>query len=423
MEEKAVKLWQLYTQQPKLWEGWEQAGTPIAFHDSEKAALFGYPNPSPEFLEKEREGVKYYVANPKPVSFTANTAVDLNGIPTATVMWQERNGEEMLGLITHEAFHAFQLANTCPWGNMLAAMKYPVNDPLVQALAEIEATLLCQAVSGEMGEEVIRGALDARAARQARLPEDVAAFENETELGEGLATYVEIKTAGPASNLWQAKVKTLAKLNKNAWGADRLRFYYSGMAWALLCDRYAPGWQRGAWRTLADLVAEAVCHVPNPEQRQYPSLDFAAVLARHEREAGERVEAMKNTLAQAMPGTGLRVEIITRGIPVGGGWNPNTTVTYPGAGRFHPTCLMYIFDTGVELKIEKNTLEKEICRHIVFERADLAIQLNGNPLSHGEGKGVLKISGADCSVFMPMARIQFDDTVLTALEMEKSAID
>ena len=70
-----------------------------------------------------------------------------------------------------------------------------------------------------------------------------------------------------------------------------------------------------------------------------------------------------------------------------------------------------------------NTLEKEICRHIVFERADLAIQLNGNPLSHGEGEGVLKISGADCSVFMPIARIQFDGTVLTALEMEKSAID
>lgn len=423
MEKKAVKLWQLYAQQPNLWEDWDHACTPIAFHDSEKAVLFGHPNPPQEFNEKEREGVRYHLANPKPVSCTANSAVNLNSIPTATVMWQERDEEEMLGLITHEAFHAFQLANACPWGTILMAMKYPVNDPLVQALAEIEATLLCQAVSGEMGEEVIQGALDARAARQARLPEDVAAFENETELGEGLATYVEIKTAGPDSHLWQSKLNTLAKLNKNAWGADRLRFYYSGMAWALLCDRYAPGWQRGAWRPLADIVAEAVGYAPSPERRQFPSLDFGEILARHEQEAGEREEAMKKSLAEAMPGTGLRVEIITRGNPVGGGWNPNTTVTYPGAGRFHPTSLMYIFDTGVELKIEKNALEKDICRHIVFERADLAIQLNGNPISQGEGEGVLKISGADCSVFMPMARIQFDGTVLTALEMEKSAID
>lgn len=416
MEEKAFKLWQLYTQQPKLWEGWAHADTPIAFHDSEKAVLFGHPNPSPEFTEKEREGVKYYVANPKPVSFTANTAVNLNGTHTATVMWQERDGEEMLGLITHEAFHAFQLANTCPWGNILVVMKYPVNDPLVQALAEIEGNLLFKAVSGEMGEEVIRGALDARAARQARLPDDVAAFEDETELGEGLATYIEIKTAGPASKLWQTKVKTLAKLNKNAWGADRLRFYYSGMAWALLCDRYAPGWQRGAWRTLADIVAEAVGHAPNPERRKYTSHDFSAVLDRHEREAGEREEAMKKTLAQAMPGTGVRVEIITRGNPVGGGWNPNTTVTYPGAGRFHPTCLTYIFDTGAELKIEANALEKESCRHIIFERSDLNILLNGNSIRQGEGIGTLKISGADCNVYLPMARITFDGAVLTAVE-------
>lgn len=416
MEEKAFKLWQLYTQQPKLWEGWAHADTPIAFHDSEKAVLFGHPNPSQEFLEKEREGVRYHSANPKPVNFTANTAVDLNGIPTATVMWQERDEEEMLGLITHEAFHAFQLANTCPWGNMFVAMKYPVNDPLVQALAEIEGNLLCQAVSGEMGEEVIRGALDARAARQARLPEDVAAFEDETELGEGLATYIEIKTAGPASKLWKTKVKTLAKLNKNAWGADRLRFYYSGMAWALLCDRYAPGWQRGAWRTLADIVAEAVGHAPNPKRREYPGLDFATVLARHEREAGEREEAMKKTLAQAMPGTGVRVEITAKGNPVGGGWNPNTTVTYPGAGRFHPTCLTYIFDTGAELKIEANALEKESCRHIIFERSDLNILLNGNSIRQGEGIGTLRISGADCHVYLPMAKINFDGTVLTAAE-------
>ncbi|MDD4658661.1 MAG: hypothetical protein PHW26_06450 [Eubacteriales bacterium] len=420
MENSASKLWQLYTQQPKLWEGWDHADTPIAFHDSEKAVLLGHPNPSQEFLEKEREGVKYYVANPKPVSFTANSAVDLNGIPTATVMWQERDEEEMLGLITHEAFHAFQLAKSCPWGNILVVMKYPVNDPLVQALAEIEASLLCQAVSGEMGEEVIRGALDARAARQARLPEDVAAFENETELGEGLATYVEIKTAGSGSHLWQSKLNTLAKLNKNAWGADRLRFYYSGMAWALLCDRYAPGWQRGAWGTLADIVAEAVGHVPNPERPQYTSLDFAEFFARQEREAGEREKAMKKSLAQAMPGKGVRVEIITTGNPVGGGWNPNTTVTYPGAGRFHPTCLMYIFDTGAELKIETNALEKESCRHIIFERSDLNILLNGNSIRQGEGLGTLKISGADCNVYIPRARINFDGAILIAQELTKA---
>jgi hypothetical protein len=417
MENSASKLWQLYTQQPKLWKGWDHADTPIAFHDSEKAVLFGHPNPSQEFLEKEREGVKYYVANPKPVSFTANTAVDLNGTHTATVMWQERDGEEMLGLITHEAFHAFQLANTCPWGNILVVMKYPVNDPLVQALAEIEGNLLRQAVSGEMGEEVIRGALDARAARQAKLPVDVAVFEDETELGEGLATYVEIKTAGPGSHLWQSKLNILTKLNKNAWGADRLRFYYSGMAWALLCDIFAPDWQRGGWRPLAGIVAEAVGHVPEPERRQYPGHDFAAVLARQEGEAEEREEAMKKRLTQALPGTGLRVEIITRGNPVGGGWNPNTAVTYPGAGRFHSTRLSYFYDSGTEIDIGKNCLEKQMCCHLVFERPQLELLLDGSPLSPGNHQGSLKLTGEDCIVFIPMAKIRLADSCLFAEEL------
>lgn len=104
MEERGLKLWRLFVQQPQLWPGWDMAATPIAFHDDQRAVLFGHPNPPKEFKEIEAEGVNYFVAYNKPDSFTANTSVDLNGVPTATIMWHQREEEAMLGLISHEAF-------------------------------------------------------------------------------------------------------------------------------------------------------------------------------------------------------------------------------------------------------------------------------------------------------------------------------
>lgn len=415
MEKQCFQLWKLFINQPTLWDGWAHSSTPIGFHDHESAVLFGHPNPTKGFLEKEREGVKYYVANPKPATFTANTAVDLNGIPTATIMWQKREQEAMLALISHEAFHAHQMAAGCPFGSIGAAMKYPVNDPEVQALADIEAELLFSALNAE-GVTVVTDALNARAARQQLLSGEVAIFENEVELGEGLATYIEIKSAGKDSIQWKSRIQLLRGLNKDAWGADRLRFYYSGMAWALLCDRYADSWQTKGWRPQAELVAKAIKHCPDPNTRVFSGFEFSSVLARHEKEAEERERQMQETLTNAMPGTEIRVEIKIRGNPIGGGWNPNTAVTYPGVGRFYPTGLMYIYDTGTELYIGRNCIERENCT-IVFERGNLDIRLNGETITEGSHLGSLSISGNDSKVKLSRARVNYSAAFLSAEEL------
>jgi len=415
METKSMAMWKLFIRQPNLWNGWDHALTPVGFHDSDKVVLFGHPNPSSEFIKKEAERISYYVANPKPVCFTANTSIDFYGVPTATIMWHEGEREAMLGLVTHEAFHAHQMATGCPFGQIAMAMQYPVNDAMIQALAKVEAQLLFTAVSKAAG-DVITAALDARATRQALLTAELATFENEIELGEGLATYIEIKTAGPSSKLWNSKVQVLQKLNNNAWGADRLRFYYSGMAWALLCDRYAENWQTKGWRTLADIVAEAINYTPI-HRGKYPGIDFDALLTKHQVEAGERQQEMNNTMEEALPGTGLKVELRTKGNPVGGGWNPNTAVTYPGVGRFHPTGLMYIFDTGTKVKVENNCVEKENYRHIVFERSDISIMLDGRPMSQGYYQGSLTITGKDSNIFIPKASAHLDGHILFAEEI------
>jgi len=416
MENLGRILWKRYTSQAQLWAGWEHARTPIGFHDHNQAVLYGHPNPGPQFTEKEGEGVKYHVANPKPLSFTANSSVLLNGIPTATIMWHEREEETMLGLISHEAFHAHQMAANCPLGNIAMAMCYPVNDPEIQALAETEATLLSQALRSKSLNLVV-AALDARKARQALLPRDIADFENEVELGEGLATYIEITSAGPGSSLWQAKVNKLTEINKNAWGADRLRFYYSGMAWALLCDQLTEDWQNRGWHTLADIVAEAILHSPEPARRQFPGLEYNGILSRHRQEARERERRIEETMAQAFPGTGLRVEVHTKGNPVGGGWNPITAMTFPGRGRFHSTGLMYLFDSGSKFEVQRDCMEKVMCRHMVFERRNLTVLLDGRKLNPGQARGPLEISGIDSKVSFPMAEVYFKGNCLRVEEI------
>ena len=420
MEKDGLNLWLLFTQQPELWEGWDHAKTPIGFHDKDRAVLFGHPQPTEAFAEREEGGVRYHVASPKPVSFSANSQVDVGGVPTATVIWQERNRKEMLALISHEAFHAFQEATGCPFGSIALAMHYPVNDPRVQAFAEAEAKLLAEAVIPGSSREYTLAALDARAARQALLAPEVAGFEDSTELCEGLATYVELQSAGPDSQLWQTKVSALNRLNTKAWGADRLRFYYSGMAWGLLLDRWAPGWQKGPWRPLAGIVAEAMGHTSDSLRQAFPGLDFEEILVRQEREAGERKKEMAQILAAALPATGVMVDFVGCSLPVGGGWDPRSAVTFPGEGRFHPDGLQYIYQSGAAIKVGKNALEKEMCRRVVFEREDLNLCLDGAMLAPGQSMGKLEITGADCRLSVPRARVTFDGAALLVQEIESA---
>lgn len=121
MEGQVLEIWKMYIRQPELWDGWDHSSTPVGFHDDTVAVLFGHPCPPSEFEEREAEGIRYHTDLPKPVSFTANTSIELNGFPTA--------------------------------------MKYPVNDAGVRALGETEARLLSRAAAGPDSGQTVIGAL------------------------------------------------------------------------------------------------------------------------------------------------------------------------------------------------------------------------------------------------------------------------
>jgi hypothetical protein len=114
--------------------------------------------------------------------------------------------------------------------------------------------------------------------RAANLPADLADYERHLEWEEGLAKYVEVaiwRQAAQATDYqplpalandplfqgyrtFQTRFsQELSALRRSARQAGETRFYYTGMAQALVLDRLAPGWQAyafddGAW--LEDLL-------------------------------------------------------------------------------------------------------------------------------------------------------------------------
>lgn len=165
---------------------------------------------------------------------------------------------------------------------------YPADDPDFQTAWKDEMLLLQQAVQAESEKEAADLAQQFLAAREARrdnsaLTQDMITYERQREWVEGTAKYVEL-------HMWRAGAQTEGyeplvaleddrgfrsyvghekRFNQEVKQMMRVRFdkpgdgrfYYSGMAQAVLLDRFAPGWKEhafddGVW--LEDQLAQAL---------------------------------------------------------------------------------------------------------------------------------------------------------------------
>ena len=417
--EEAVGLWKEYADLSEVFKGWVHQRTPLAFYTEEMAVLFAHPNPPTEFRAIEFGGVSFHVAKPKPKHFTANTSMDVGGIQTATMRWFEGTQVERLALAVHEAFHSYQHEVGIPFANIMLMTRYPAYDPVINALAEVEALLLEAAIDACGVLDVVYSLLDAHSARQALLEPDLLAWENQNELSEGLSTYTEMVVSQRDSIVWDANISKLRRINRKGFGVERQRFYFSGMAYGLILDQLVPSWQEEVTRgknSLQGLLAEYLGYTPRPERREFGPVDFSDILARQQRECLERAEEQHRRVDEALPGKGMRVDISFSGTVQSGGWNPYTISVLPNGQRFHTTMLMYNYDTGTELRVESGALEPEMTVQVIFERPDLIVTLNGTPLPSGSHTGELVIEGADVRLYMPRATVDLDGSSLRVIE-------
>ncbi|OGO08415.1 MAG: hypothetical protein A3K46_07650 [Chloroflexi bacterium RBG_13_60_9] len=193
----------------------------------------------------------------------------------------------------HESFHAYEaiLAQdrllTAETVYNRNATRYPFDNSVFAADWQMELDLLADAVqagSDAETDERTRRFLDRREKRRTAMNLDAALIDLERlkEWEEGLAKYTELAIWRLASedanykplpvmdgdpgftdysNFEQIWLQQIQQIRSMAKGDGDTRFYYSGLAQAVILDRLAPGWRtrilaEKVW--LEDLLKEAV---------------------------------------------------------------------------------------------------------------------------------------------------------------------
>lgn len=200
--------------------------------------------------------------------------------------------EGYIGALLHESFHAFVGER---WPERLVAAEtavaqedqFPWSDNDYEVLWQTELDLLTAAVRADSPAETAELAEQFLANRQQRreqydLDAALVAYENQREWLEGLAKYVEMEIQRQASlaGEYEPISSILADPNFNRYaGSERRwsqqisqigrmatdegdgRFYYSGMAQAIVLDRLLPEWKTMVMDEgifLEDLMAIAI---------------------------------------------------------------------------------------------------------------------------------------------------------------------
>ncbi|MGB7539919.1 MAG: hypothetical protein WBM17_15355 [Anaerolineales bacterium] len=196
-------------------------------------------------------------------------------------------------LVLHESFHAYQAL--LAQDRLFAAetvynrngIRYPYDNSMFAADWQMELDLLANAVQSESDVETVelaRQFLDQRQKRRKAASMDAALIDLERlkEWEEGLAKYTELAiwrlavedshytplasmTGDPGfssyTNFEQIWLQQIQQIRSMAKDDGDTRFYYSGLAQAVILDRLAPGWRTRILTedvAMEELVQEAV---------------------------------------------------------------------------------------------------------------------------------------------------------------------
>jgi hypothetical protein len=222
-----------------------------------------------------------------------------------------RGSDGYISALAHESFHAYQ-GTIAP--ERLAAAEaavslsesdYPWTDSAFQEAWQIELDLLAEAVQADTEVEIAPLAqqfLAQRALRRqkAGLTAALTDYERQREWLEGLARYVELEiwrqaslaeAYEPAAALlddpdfsgyatfdrrWSQEIDQMGRMADDEGDG---RFYYSGMAQAVLLDRLMPAWKNQALAEgvfLEDLLATALPGLPPNKPAPFLVIDLSS---------------------------------------------------------------------------------------------------------------------------------------------------
>lgn len=307
----------------EVWPGWGRAAIPVIVWNRDYSFLVGVEAP-PAGWEALPEGVDGLACYRRTSSDPQNFAVRVGDAWAGSMATKQETdaflidmfrdmlpdplepifpfrlliqpSEVQISGVLHETFHAYQ-ATLAP-GRLAEAEAahrhgdaYWRADPDMRADWQRETSLLSEALAAPSDGQAAALAADFLRARQERrashgLSAGLVAYERQLEWEEGLAKYVALaiwraanESQGYApvltaavdadfaayrgfSKYWKQEV---AQMRRQAGREGETRFYYTGMAQAVLLDRLAPGWKAtaladGAW--VEGMLADAVSAFP-----------------------------------------------------------------------------------------------------------------------------------------------------------------
>jgi hypothetical protein len=296
-----------------LWPNFDPRRVPVEIYDGRTTFLFRHPNPPAEFVSlSSQQGVWAFAGRHETV--TANAPVKLNGVLTATAMIESSSKlslKKRAALVMHEMFHVHQRERHPKWsGNELELFTYPFEDAELLALRRLESESLRRAERATRKADaacLALLALDTRRERFARLSKGAADYERALELNEGLARYVEARSAGVR----------VSDLTANEYAAEELRTrsYATGHALALLLERFAPRWttrlEAGDTRSLDELLAaELPAAITRPASCALPESFKAAARARAKVETDALVAQRETLRREFAAQTGWKIVVL-----------------------------------------------------------------------------------------------------------------
>ncbi len=285
-----------------LWPGFSPATTPLAIYDGERTWLLRHPTLPAGFAPStELPGAS--VMQGQHAEVRANTHIQLDGVPTATLLWPTGRTDltRLAATLLHETFHVYQAQAHPGWfGNEATLFTYPVTDSAAQALQRLETEALRRALApgGDRQACWASRAMVLRDERARLVGSEAMAYERGNDLNEGLATWIE----------WRASGAPLDSLIPSAgFGSDavRLRTYAVGPAQAFLLDRLRAGWTgeliADSTLTLDALLARATAPISCRAEFTGGERDSVAALAGREtaRVLGHRAKLRRDFLDRA----------------------------------------------------------------------------------------------------------------------------
>lgn len=434
----------------ELWPGFRPDTIPVIYVLPERGTLLlNWEGPLPEGYAPVRgaSNAGWIAAADRGA---ASTGTRLDGRQAAQVVVRDQERPWLVGTTIHEAFHVFEGAVARPGGrfgrgeNSFLVTRYPIFDVKNETAFALEGHLLAAALDAEtdsVARALAQRFLAVREARHRDLGPELAEFEQQAELNEGLAQYAGVKGLRLVSEMpavdWHEAAAAEARRQlgdlegflDEAETSFRRRYYSTGAAQALLLDRFAgSAWKARLMeedRTLQDMLAletgyrERELELRRSARERFDALALSAA-------AEESIEALRRRLrarvdsAMSRPGITLVVETDAIGGMGLCGIDPQNLLQVDEGVLFHSRWVRPCAGAALQAELSTPTLQDQgagTLRAVIGPADEIDFTVDGEKVDlaapHAlDAVGQIRLETLDAMLSSARADVEYSDGVL-----------